>query len=104
MKLVLRNSDIKRILMGCPRGHKHIRLVIETEDLTIVFQEATVANIVRAYVTLKTHPTRRAVELQLTRLEKLKEGYAEYQLLEVEKEDREIEKEIYDLLYSNPSC
>jgi len=103
MKLVLRNQDIKRVLIGAPKGHRHIRVVIETEDLVIVLQEATLANIVRAYVTVKTHPTRSAIELKQTKLEHRKEGYAKCQLLETEKPCEEISEEISTIIYSTPS-
>jgi len=103
VKLVLRNQDIKRVLVGPPKGHKHVRAIIEAEDLVIVLQEATLANIVRAYITVKTHPTRSAIELKRTKPEHRKEGYAEYQLLETEKLDEEVSEEISTIIYSNPS-
>jgi len=44
--------------MGVPKAHRHLRVLIETKKGALyVFQGATVANMVRAYVTLKTHPS-----------------------------------------------
>lgn len=83
-ELVLGVADVTKVRAFIPRGHKHIRVAIETKDLTIVLQEATVAGIVRAYLNVLLHPVKRAVELRLTRVGPgvRKDGYAEYQLLE----------------------
>lgn len=102
-KIVVRNCDVRRILVAPPRGHKHVRAVIELVDGTyIVLQEATVANLVRAYVTVLTHPQRRAVELVQVRLGEgeRKEGFAEYQLLETTRPDSEVIEEVTRVLYS----
>jgi hypothetical protein len=48
-----------------------------------VLQEATIANLVRAYITVKTHPTIARVKLKGQRLTGTKEGYAKWQLLEM---------------------
>ena len=54
----IRNGDVDRVLIGVPEGHKHLRLCAKLKDgFVLVFQEATVANILRAYTTIKTHPT-----------------------------------------------
>ena len=29
---IIRNKDVKRVLMGVPKGHKHHRCVIELKD------------------------------------------------------------------------
>jgi hypothetical protein len=83
--MMIRNEDIKELIMEIPEGHLHIRttLVLQ-DDTTITLQEAAVANLVRAYITVKTHPTRHSMRLKLTRIEAKKEGYAEWQLLEDE--------------------
>jgi hypothetical protein len=47
-----------------------------------MFQEAAVANIVRAFITVKTHPQKISVRLKGRRLEERKPGYAEWQLIE----------------------
>ncbi len=88
--MVFRNSDVKKIVAFVPRGHRHIRLYIEVNGMKIILQEATVAAIVRAYVNIKTHPTRQAYELVSQRLMQRKEGYAEYQLMESTRDEDEI--------------
>lgn len=79
----LSNADIREVEMSIPRGHRHLRTVIRLENGDkIVLQEATVANLVRAYVTIKTHPQRESVRLRGVELRKRKEGFADWQLLE----------------------
>ncbi len=98
---VYRNRDVLRIVGLIPEGHSHIRLVLELNDQTIVLQEATVAAIVRAYVTISTHPTRRAVELLNIKLGSgsKKVGYSEYQLIESSRTEEEILSEWAEKLY-----
>jgi hypothetical protein len=82
-KMNIRNEDIKEILVEIPEGHKHLRTTIYLQDGTeLVFREAAIANIARAYVTIKTHPQKRSVKLRGTHLEEKKEGYADWQLVE----------------------
>lgn len=88
---VFRNQDIKTVYIGPPKGHKHLRLIIETGDEILVFQEATLAAITRGYIHVKTHPIRRAVKMVSQRLEDRKDGYAEYQLIEAGEEEEIIE-------------
>ena len=98
---VIRNEDVSRVLIGVPEGHKHLRICLELKNAcTLIFQEATVANILRAYTTIKTHPSVRARELKMKTLtaEQPKEGYATHQLLETPKKDEEIQKELSELL------
>jgi hypothetical protein len=79
----IRNEDIKEIVVEIPEGHKHIRTKITLQDATeLVFQEAAVANITRAYITVKTHPQKTSVKLKGQQLSEKKEGYAAWQLLE----------------------
>jgi len=97
----IRNQDIKRVLIGIPKGHRHLRICIGLKNGTnLVFQEATIANISRAYVTLKTHPHIRAQELEMKMAdtEQLKEDYTRHQLLETSKTHEEIEEELGNLL------
>ena len=97
----IRNQDIKRVLIGTPKDHKHLRICIELKNGTIlVFQEATIANISRAYITLKTHPQIRAQELETKTIDEgqLKKGYARHQLIETSKTPEEIEEELETLL------
>lgn len=98
---VIRNEDINRALIGVPDGHKHLRIYLELKNgRVLVFQEATVANILRAYTTIKTHPSVRAKELKMKTLtaKQQEEGYAVHQLLETSRKDEEIEKELGELL------
>lgn len=77
------NADIREILVEMPEGHHHVRTRIALQDGTeFVFQEATVANIVRAFITVKTHPEKTSVRLKGRLSEKWKPGFAEWQLIE----------------------
>ena len=79
----IRNEDIKEVIVGIPEGHKHIRMKITLQDDTeLVFQEAAVANITRAYITVKTHPQKKSVILKGGKLSERKKDYADWQLLE----------------------
>jgi hypothetical protein len=81
--MITRNEDIKELIVEIPEGHKHVRTTIVFQDDTEwILQEATIANLVRAYITLKTHPIMTRVRLEGQRLVRAKEGYAEWQLLE----------------------
>ncbi len=90
---VFQNHDIIRVVLGVPQGHQHIRTIIETEHERFIFQEATIANIVRAYITQMTHPLQLGVELILKEIDG-KEGYARYQLLESLKTSMQIQIEM----------
>ena len=79
----IRNEDIQEVTVGIPEGHRHIRTCIVLRDGTeLVFREAAVANILRAFVTVKTHPAKTFVRLTGKTMEQRKEGYAEWQLVE----------------------
>lgn len=81
--MILRNENIKELITEIPEGHKHLRTTIVFQDGTeIIFQEATIANLVRAYTTVKTHPTIKKVILKGKKLTEKKDGYAEWQLVE----------------------
>ncbi|MCS7104217.1 MAG: hypothetical protein NZ954_01445 [Thermofilaceae archaeon] len=86
---VYRNEDVERVIAFIPVGHKHLRLILEMKDQTIVLQEATVAAIVRAYVSVAIHPTRRVIELVRVKPAERKPGYAEDQLIESGKDESE---------------
>lgn len=97
--LVVRNSDIEKVLFGAPRGHKHMRgLIFLRNGIVLVFQQATLENIARGVISLITHPKRKALSLRSARLENRKEGYAEYQLIEEDVAEEDIIKEITLLL------
>ena len=77
------NEDIVEVLAEIPDGHRHIRTKIVLRDGTeFVFQEASIANILRAYVTLKTDPVKSSVRLKGRKVDVKKQGYAEWQLIE----------------------
>jgi len=81
--MIVRNEDVKELTSEIPEGHKHLRVSMTLYDGTeITFQEATVANLVRAYITVKTHPETNKIILKGKRLPDRKEGYAEWQLVE----------------------
>ncbi len=86
------NESVSRIIAFIPPQHHHLRLVIELPDQVIVLHEATVAAIVRAYISIATHPTRRAVEMvqQNVPKDRRKLGYAKWQLVEVNSSEDEI--------------
>ena len=66
-----------------PEGHRHVRTTIVLRDgKELTFQEATVANLVRAYITVKTHPQLTKIRLTGKRVQSKKEEYAEWQLVE----------------------
>jgi len=101
-KLVIKNSDVERAIIGVPLNHKHVRVVLHLKNGTIlVFQEATIANIVRAFIAVKTHPTMRAVELKGVSLSSRKPGYANYQLLESGRSQEEVQRELEELMKGN---
>jgi len=82
---VVRNEAVAEVVVEVPEGHQHLRTTLRLTDGTeFVLQEATVANLVRAYVAVKTHPSRTAVRLVGRRVEDRKAGYAEWQLVEEE--------------------
>jgi hypothetical protein len=77
------NEDIREVLVAIPEGHAHIRTRIVLGDGTeLIFQEAAMANILRAFVTVKTDPEKTSVRLRGRRLAGRKKGYAEWQLME----------------------
>jgi hypothetical protein len=81
--MLIRNEDIVRVTAEIPVGHRHLRTTMVLADGTeLVFQEATVASIVRAYIGVKTHPTVTRMSMAGERVTGRKEGYAEWQFLE----------------------
>ena len=82
-RMIIANEEVKKLIAEIPEGHKHLRTTIELHDgRSYTFQEATIANLVRAYITVKTHPQRTTVRLLGGKLHVRKEGYAEWQLVE----------------------
>jgi len=98
---IIRNEDVKKVLIGVPEGHKHLRISMKLKnELVLIFQEATIANILRAYTTVKTHPNIRAQELKIKTLtaDFRKDGYAAHQLLETPRKNEDVESELKRLL------
>jgi len=84
----IRNEDVRGVIVEIPEGHVHLRTTIFLQDGTeLTFQEATIANLLRAYTAVKTHPKVKRVVLKGRKVNKRKRGYAEWQLLEAEDED-----------------
>jgi hypothetical protein len=81
--MIIANEEVKELVADIPEGHKHVRTTIVLHDgRSLTFQEATIANLVRAYITVKTHPQRTKVHLLGGKLDVRKSGYAEWQLVE----------------------
>ncbi len=81
--MVFQNEDVEAVSVEIPEGHAHLRMTFVLRDgQELVFQEATIANVVRAYVTIKTHPTIRKMFLKGGKIAKRKRGFAEWQLVE----------------------
>jgi len=77
------NEDISSVIVEVPEGHRHVRTRLVLYDGTeFVFQEAAIANILRAFVAVKTHPQKTSVRLTGRRVADKKPGYAEWQLIE----------------------
>ncbi|MHA1840078.1 MAG: hypothetical protein ACTSVM_00005 [Candidatus Ranarchaeia archaeon] len=80
---VLRNQDVKRLLVGIPTKHHHIRMLIElSSGEKLVFQEATLAAMTRAFLNVLLHPEKTLIELSLEKLSNHKKGYSDWQLTE----------------------
>jgi hypothetical protein len=83
--MIIANEEIKELLAEIPEGHKHLRTTILLHDgREFIFQEATIANLVRAYLTIKTHPQKTRIRLVGKRLSDKKDGYADWQLMEAD--------------------
>lgn len=82
---IITNADIAEIQIAPPPGHLHLRTTIKLKSgEEIVLQEAAVANLVRAYIGIKTHPQKTSCRLVGQELAKdeMKKGFAPWQLLE----------------------
>ena len=95
--LLLRNRAVARIVVGLPDGQEQLRARIESASGDVItLGEATLAALTRAYVSIKTHPERTAVELIATSVDQRKAGFAEHQLLEVESDPLALALELRD--------
>ncbi len=84
---VVRTEEVEAVTVEQPQGHVHLRTTLRLADGTEwVLQEATVAAIVRAFVSVKTHPARTRVDLRGASLAERKPGFADWQLLETAEE------------------
>ena len=62
---IYRNEDVEEIVACIPEEHRHVRLILKLSDQTIILQEATVAAIVRAYLNIALHPTRKYIRVRV---------------------------------------
>lgn len=63
--LLLRNRGVARILVGVPADGTQLRARVESASGDVItLEEATLAALARAYLTVTTDPTRKAVELR----------------------------------------
>jgi hypothetical protein len=91
----LSTQEVEQFLFGIPENHKHCRLIIKTDqNQTFIFSEALVAAIVRSYILVKTHPIRSSIEMAQKIIEKPKDDFATYQLLETNTDDMHIHHEL----------
>lgn len=87
---IIHNEDVLKISVEIPENHQHIRTTIVLNNGTeLVFQEATIANLVRAFLTVKTHPFCKKINLIGQKVSGQKEGYAQWQLLETDSPAKE---------------
>lgn len=93
---IINDSDVKRILFGAPTGEKQPRAFIELEDEALVFNDPTIANISRAFTWVWNHPTCRVMEMAHKRFlpEEVKKNYGLDQLIETDRSQDEIQKDI----------
>lgn len=85
--MVIRNEDIESVVVEIPEGHTHIRATVRLVDGTEwTLQEAALSNLLRAFVTVKTHPIKNKIALRRVELGQgeMKKGFATHQLLEVD--------------------
>ncbi|UCG78940.1 MAG: hypothetical protein JSV21_03675 [Nitrospirota bacterium] len=81
--MIISNEDVKELITEIPEGHKHIRTTIVLKDgMKMTFQEATIANLVRSYIGVKTHPVNVRTVMRCRMVKDKKEDYAEWQLIE----------------------
>ncbi len=81
--MVISNEDVEKIVIEIPDGHRHIRTTLFLKNGSeLTFQEATISNLLRGFIIVKTHPLKKKIELVKKRLLDKKEGFAEWQLLE----------------------
>ncbi len=85
MKQILANSDIAEIEISVPSGRRHLRACLRLAGGgEIVLQEATVAALVRGFISVKTHPVRESLRLTGKKMEpgEKKKDFADWQFVE----------------------
>lgn len=94
---VMKTSDVVRVIAFIPQGHRHTRILVELgSGEKLIFQQATVDSIIRAYVSVALHPSRKACELTLKHLstKERKGGFAKWQLVESDRSEDEVMEEV----------
>ncbi len=94
---VVKTSDVVRVVAFIPPGHRHTRVLVELESgEKLIFQQATIDGIIRAYVSVALHPSRKVCELTLKHLstKERKEGFAKWQLVESDRSENEVMEEV----------
>jgi len=97
---IISNEAIKQVFIGIPSGHKHLRILMQVGEKWLVFPEAVLANLVRGYIEIVTHPQRRIVHLVQKTLEEQKENFAAFQLIEHNKPEENLQQE-FDQIWKN---
>ena len=93
--LFLRNRGVQRILVGVPTGETRIAAhIVTSAGDVIALEESTIAALARAYLSVTTHPTIRAVELVATVVPDRKDGLSEVQLLDTRTPEADIRAEL----------
>lgn len=83
--MIIQNEAVNALIAEVPDGHRHVRITMRFADgKEMTFQEATIANLVRAYIRIKTHPHITRIELKGQFIVGGKDGFAAWQLLERE--------------------
>jgi len=97
---VIKTDGVTRVVAFIPPGHRHTRILIELKSgEKLIFQQATIDGIIRAYASVALHPSRKAFELTLKRLgtKERKEGFAKWQLVESGRSEDEIMEDIMEI-------
>lgn len=93
---MLRESDVKRVVVGPRSGEFAPRLFLELEDEVLVLPDPLAANMLRAFVWVWNHPTQRVLELAYREYakEQVKKHYGLHQHVETGRSEREVQRDI----------
>jgi len=97
---LMKTCDVVRVVAFIPPGHRHTRVLVELgTGEKLIFQQATIDGVIRAYAAVALHPCRKVCELILKRLttKERKEGFAKWQLVESNKSEDEVMDEITEI-------